>query len=316
MPARPRAISRALFAALLAVAALAAAQAPAASAAEIRVAVSVAPVHSLTAMVAGDRAEGTLLVPPGASPHDFALRPSAARALSEADVVIAVGAGLDGFLDAPIRALGSGARVLILSQAPGVTLLPIRENALWADGRRAQEHDGHEGAWDPHIWLDPANARASVAAIASALSDADPEGAPIYAANAADADARLAALEVRLEDRLASVRGRPFALFHDAYQYFERRFGLTALGAISGVDGAAPSPRRLAEVQEAIRRSGALCVFSEPQFDPRLAQVAVEGAQARAAALDPLGASIPPGPDQYSLLMEAMADGIATCLGR
>ncbi len=321
----------------------------------VSVVVSVAPAHSLAMMAAGGRADVALLVPPDASPHNFAMKPSAARALSSADIVISVGAGLDGFLDAPIEALGDKALILRLSEAPGVSLLPIRTEALWsadngevghdhhAEGGHSAEdharhmadpahraeherrhgseddHDGHghghhSGAIDPHIWLAPANARAWLKAIAAKLAEADPAGAEVYAANAAEADARLAKMEARLGLRLSPVATRPFAVFHDAYQYLERRYGLTALGAIAGVDGAAPSPLRLRDIQGAIRESGAVCVFSEPQLDPRLVAVVAEGTDAKGAVLDPLGAKIPPGPDHYISMMDALADGLAKCL--
>jgi len=351
MPARPRLSPRAALLSL----ALAAAPLSTAGAESLSVVVSVAPAHSLTAMVAGDRAETVLLVPAGASPHDFALRPSAARALSDADLVIGVGDGLDGFLDAPVRALGGEARILVLSTAPGVTLLPIRDAAPgqqdddpehaehhadgaphdadtharhMADTDHAREHERalggehehaheahHRGAADPHLWLDPGNARAWVAAIAAALSEADPEGADAYAANAAVAEARLTELESRLRARLAPAAGRPFAVLHDAFQYLERAYGLTSVGAIAGVDGAAPSPRRLQAIQAAIRESGAVCVFAEPQFDTGLLEVATEGTNAKRAILDPLGAAIPPGPDHYIDTMDALGAALADCLG-
>lgn len=351
MPTRPHKPLRA--AALL----LGLAMAPAANAqaAEVAVAVSIAPAHSLAAMVAGDRAEVTLLVPAGASPHDFALRPSDARALSTADLVIGVGAGLDGFLDAPVRSLGENARILVLSAAAGVELLPIREEADWTDhdehhddhhadgaphdaetharhmadpahheeherehgeeSRDAHEHGHHHGAADPHLWLSPANARAGVAAIAAALSEVDPDGAPVYAANAGRADARLAELDARLRAQLAPVADRPFAVFHDGFQYLEHAFGLTSLGAITGVDAAAPSPRQMRAIQTRIRESAAVCVFSEPQFDQRLVTVATEGTGAKAAVLDPLGAAFPPGQDHYIDTMDALGDALAECLG-
>jgi len=337
MPSRPL---LPLCAVLLS-AALSAAPLAGAMAAGLSVAVSIAPAQSLAAMVAGDRAETVLLVPAGVSPHDFALRPSTARALSEADLVIGVGAGLDGFLDAPVRSLGGKARILVLSTAPGVTLLPRREDPMHADAEvhdaethaghmadpeHAREHeahmedggdggDHHHGSADPHLWLDPANARAWAAAIAGALSEIDPEGAPVYAANAAAADAKLAELDARLQARLAPVADRPFAVFHDAFLYLERRYGLTSLGAISGVDGAPPSPQRLQAMQAAIRDSGAVCVFSEPQFDKALIEVATEGTGVKAATLDPLGAAFAPGPEQYIETMDALGAALADCLG-
>lgn len=319
----------------------------------VSVTASVAPVHSLAMMVAGDRAKVTLLVPPEVSPHDFAMKPSSARALSKSDLVVRVGAGLDGFLDSSIETLSGDAQIVTFGEVPGVELLPTRTSALWeahdddahdedhhaededhhsAEDAHHAEHDddhhdeqadhdehGHDdhhdhGPNDPHLWLDPANARAGLAAIAEALTEIDAAGAEIYAANAAAADAKLADLQARMAERLNPVSDRPYAVFHDAYQYLEHRFELTALGSISGIDGAAPSPRRLKEIQEAIRESEAVCVFSEPQFDDRLIAAVTEGTEARSAVLDPLGMKIPPGPEQYIGAMDALADSLADCL--
>ena len=173
-------------------------------------------------------------------------------------------------------------------------------------------HD-HEGA-DPHAWLDPRNAGVWLGAIADALIKADPANATRYTANAEAAQARLEALEGRLDETLKPVQGRPFIVFHDAYQYFEARFGMTAAGAITLGDGFAPSAARIAEIRDRIADSGAECVFAEPQFDARTIETLIEGTEVRAAVLDPVGVELEFGPSFYEALLSRMADDLTACL--
>ena len=289
----------------LAAAVLAALSSPAA-ADPPRTVADIAPVHSLAARVMEGVGEPALLIPPGASPHEHALRPSEAAALQSAELVLRVGDALTPGLGARIATL-SGARVLILADAPGTDALPLRE-----DHDDDHEH-GHEGAVDPHLWLDPANAAAWTDAIAAALAEADPENAERYAANAAAARGELAALAEEVAATLAPVRGRPVIVFHDAYRYFERAFGLDVAGAVALSDAAPPGPVRLAAIRDAARGSGAECLFAEPQFDPGLAAVVAEGTGLTIATLDPLGAALEPGPGLYPALLRGLAEAAATC---
>ena len=177
------------------------------------------------------------------------------------------------------------------------------------------DHDDHgHGAFDGHVWLDPHNARAMVQEIGEALADADPANAQRYKANADAVARRLDDLTAEIAATLEPVRDRPFVVFHDAYQYFERRFGLSAAGSITVIPDVMPGAERVAEVREKVGELGATCVFSEPQFEPKLVQVVTEGTGARTAVLDPLGASIDAGPDQYFALMRAMAKSVRDCL--
>ena len=204
-------------------------------------------------------------------------------------------------------------------------LLPIREGGGWEahaehghEHAEADHHDGEHGehgALDTHVWLDPRNAAAMARAIAAALVEADPENAAVYRANAARLDADLAVLERSLATRLAPVRDRPFVVFHDAYQYFEARFEVNAVGSITVSPESQPGAARLRELRQTVSSTGALCVFSEPQFEPRLVATVVEGTDARSGILDPLGADLPAGPEQYFSLMQAMTESLLACLG-
>jgi zinc transport system substrate-binding protein len=166
-----------------------------------------------------------------------------------------------------------------------------------------------------HIWLDPANAKAIAAAVASALGAADPDNAAAYQANSARLQRALDELDRSLEHRLASVAGRPYVVFHDAYQYFERRYGLSAVGAITINPTVRPSAGRLQEIQGRLEELGVACVFAEPQFEPTLVDTVIEGTTIEKGVLDPLGAALEPGPEQYFQLMDGLAASLTDCLG-
>lgn len=288
--------------------------------AQPRVVASIAPAHALVAGVMEGVGEPVLLVEGVASPHSYALRPSEAVALHAADLVFWVGPAMETFLVRPLGTLGDGARVVALAETPGVERLPLRTGGLW-DGDDGHAHTGHadtghEGVptYNPHVWLDPHNARAMVRAIAAALADVDAAHAARYAANAKRLQAALAALDTRLEAMLAPVRTAPFLVFHDAYRYLEHRYGLNAVGAVTVSPEQPPGARRIATLRERLRNSGAVCLFAEPQFEPRLVRTLVEGTDVRVSTLDPLGASLQPGPGLYETLMLDLARSLTDCL--
>lgn len=288
-----------------------------------RVVADIAPVHSLAAQVMAGVATPELLLPPVVSPHAYAMRPSDARRLAEADLVLWIGPELTPWLGRIIANVAPDARTLALGGLAETHRLPFRSRAEFADT------DGHDRSEvrpraasaagtpvDPHFWLDPGNAALWLDAIAAALAVADPANGARYRANAAAAKAELAALEADIVARLAPLAGRGFVVFHDAYRYFEARFGIEAAGAIALGDSSGPGPKRLAEIRRIIGALGVACVFGEPQFDPRLIETATEGTGARIGELDPLGRGLAPGPALYPELMRGLADGLADCLGQ
>jgi zinc transport system substrate-binding protein len=177
----------------------------------------------------------------------------------------------------------------------------------------AHDHD-HEGV-DPHAWLDPVNGKAWLDAMAAALAEADPANASTYFQNAADGKAELDALMEEIRADLEPLADRGFVVFHDAYHYFEARFGIEATGAIRLGDAVEPGPRRVAEIRDTIRAQDAACVFAEPQFEPRLIETVVEGTDARVGVLDPLGADLELGPELYPRLLGNLRDSLVDCLG-
>lgn len=353
-----------------------------------RVVADIALIHSLVAQVMDGVGTPDLLLPPTASPHDFALRPSDARRLQDAALVVWVGPDLTPWLDRTLDTLAGEAHRLTLLSQDGVRTLPFRSGARFEhdhdhgghddhahaetaahdhdhdhdhakeaaahdhdhdhdhakeaaahdhdhdhdhakeaaahdhdhdhheDHAETASHDGHDhgDGLDPHAWLDPANARIWLHEIAHELAEIDPANAARYEANAEAAVARLTDLEATLTAQLADVAETPFIVFHDAYQYFETRFGLSAAGAIAPSDAEDPSAARVAELRDTIVDTGAVCVFSEPQFNDALVETVMAGQPARLGTLDPVGASLDIGAAQYGALITAMAETFETCL--
>ena len=290
------------FLALLVICALLAPPAAAKTGEAPRAVVSIPPLHSLVAGVMEGVGAPHLLLRGGASPHGGSLRPSDARALRRADIVFWIGPELERFLEKSLAAQAGGARLLALAGAPGLRRLSLPGAA-----------EGEE-TLDPHVWLDPANARVLVRAIAALLIEIDPGHAAAYRGNTARLDARLVALDAELRARLAPVKEVPYLVFHDAYRYFETRYGLANAGAFTLNPEIAPGARRLTWLRRRIAEAGVACVFAEPQFPPALARAVTGGTPARVAELDPLGAALEPGPEAYFTLMRALADDLIACL--
>ncbi len=257
---------------------------------------SIKPVHDLAAGVMAGIARPHLLLPPGTSPHAHSLRPSAARILAKADLILWIGPGLESFLAKPIRTLGRKALSLALVEAEGMALLPSQER-------------GARGI-DPHLWLDPRNARQISRLVAATLARLDPGRAGLYHANLATELAVIDRAEAETRMILAPVRHLPYVVFHDAFGYFEKRFGTGAIGAVTLSPERKPGARRVAEIRARINATGARCVFSEPQFEPALLRTILRGSAARAAVLDPMGGSV----RSYGAMLRAIARGIRDCL--
>lgn len=285
---------------------------------DISVVASIRPLHSLVAAVMQGGNSPHLLVA-GGSPHAKSLRPSQAKRLSRADVVFWIGGGLEGFLVKPLAALSGRARVVALADLSGLRRLAVRKGGVWEGHDHASDTETTPG-WhrdrdaDPHVWLDPQNARTLVKAIAAALAGADPAHGDRYKRNAVVLDQKLVSLEKRLAALLLPVKDRPYIVFHDAYHHFEARFGLHPVGAISVDPGRPPGVKRIRDIRQAITNSGAGCVFSEPQFEPKLVQALIGGTSVRAGVLDPLGSDLKAGPELYFQLMEGLAGSLKRCL--
>jgi zinc transport system substrate-binding protein len=276
------------------------------------VAVDIPPVASLVGQVMGDLGQPRLIVPTGVSPHSHTMRPSQARTLQNADIVFWVGRDLTVGLARSIKALASNAVSVSLIDVPGITLLPFRHGTTFEENGH-EAHD-HNGGTDPHVWLDPENAQVWLEVIAAELAKLDPDNASSYLYRARVGRNALKELTHHLSVQLAPIRGRPFVVFHDAYQYFEHRFDIRATGSIVLSEASDPGPVRIAEIRDAVLKLEVHCVFAEPQFEPKLIATVIEGADARSGTLDPLGASLQAGPDLYSQLLRNLVRDLEDCL--
>ena len=282
--------------------------------AEVNVMASIKPIHSLVSAVMDGVGTPSLIIEGAGSPHTYALKPSQAAALQDADLVFWVGQDLEAFLEKAIDGVALNARSIALSDAHGLTKIKFREGGSF-DAHAHDEHDdhGHEG-YDPHVWLDPENAKALIHEIEEALVAADPENAATYERNAEAMMGKLDALITEIDAELEPVKGKGYVVFHDAYQYFERRFGVSAVGSITVSPEILPGAKRVSELQEKVKSLDATCVFSEPQFEPKLVTTITENTTARTGVLDPLGASIESGPGLYFTLIRTMAHSPKDCL--
>lgn len=271
---------------------------------------TIKPVHSLVAAVMEGVGTPQLLIGSAVSEHGYVLKPSDARKIVRAKVVFWVGPDLETYLIAPLASLAADASIVALENANGVHRLAARPGGLW----NGPATGSPGGRINPHIWLDPRNAIAMTHAIAAALSAADPQHAKRYAANATAEAARLETLDRALAAELSPVRARPYLVFHDAYPYFETRYGLDAIGAVTVEPDRPAGPFRVAQLRDTLKAGKAICIFREPQFSPALIETLAEGTPARIGVLDPLGADLAPGPGLYPALMHWMGDAVVQCL--
>lgn len=294
------------------------------------VAADIAPVHSLVSRVMDGIGAPKLVVQSGASPHGYRLRPSEAKALQDADLVFWMGEKLTPWLDGALKTLASKASITTLMDQEGVILHDFRESVLFeahdhSDHNDEKDHDDHDddkdhddhddhGGHDPHSWLSPENAKLWLNIIASKLSVSDPENAATYFMNAAAGQTEIKEMITEVSATLKPVQGGKFVVFHDAYQYFENDFDFYASGAISLSDASDPSPARVAKIQKRIRDEGIQCVLAEPQFKRGLVATVMEGSEATASVIDPLGADLKTGPKLYTQLIINMAKTLRNCL--
>jgi len=294
--------------------------------AEVRVLTSIKPLQLIAAAVQDGAGTPDVLLPPGASPHHYALRPSDVRRVGEADLLYWVGPDLEAFLPRVLE--GRQAPSLAVQELPGVHLRRFgAEHSHADDGHGDADHDehmdeddtGHDhehrpGNLDAHLWLLPDNARAIAARMADDLAKADPANAARYRANLAAFEQRLSATDGRLKARLAPLRNKPFFVFHEAFDYFEEAYGLTHAGVFALGAEVQPGARHVAAMRAQLKAAGPSCVFSEPPLQPRLAQTLSDGLPVQLAELDALGFDLPAKAGSYEKLLENLGDGLAGCL--
>ena len=292
------------------------------AASDLKVVVSIKPFHSLVSTVMQGVSEPALLLNGNNSPHTYSLRPSAAVKLQNADLIFWGGENLEGFLAKPIHSLAKGARVVSFEDTRGLILRPFRSGKEWQKlGGESENDQGHLKKHeihrlpgnDPHIWLDPLNAQKMTQNLVRILSEVDPENAQKYYNNGKKTILRLSDLNIQLETKMSSVSSKSFIVFHDAYQYFEKRYQLNSIASVTGSSGHSTSVFRLKDIRKLIKNKNVLCIFTEPQFPPKLVQTVISGTAVKKGILDPIGTSLSPGPEMYFTLLNNISHSIRTC---
>jgi zinc transport system substrate-binding protein len=314
--------------------------------ADLKVVASIKPIHSLASYLMDGINKPDLIVDGYSSPHGFALKPSHAKMLQEADIIFYVGEDLENFLEKPLKSIAKKAEKIELMEVKGLTKLKFRERNIFddhddhgheedahkeddhddhkheEDGHKEDDHDdhghdehGHEGhahgEYDPHIWLDPINAKVILFEMSKHLIENDPKNEAKYRANLSkgykEIDKLTSDVESNLSKSVASI------VFHDAYQYFEKRFNVNILGAFTVNTDVMPGAEQLSEIREIIEHDKVSCIFSEPQFNPDIINAVAKDMNIKTGVLDPLGATLEPGKDLYFDLIKNMSKSFKGC---
>ena len=314
--------------------------------ADIKVVASIKPIHSLASYLMNGVAKPDLIVDGYASPHGFAMKPSHAKMLQNADLIFWVGEDLESFLEKPLSSIAKKAEKIELMETKGLQVLKFRERNIFDEhdhddhghdddhgkkeddhdhdhddhGKKEDDHDDHghddhdghaHGEFDPHIWLDPINAKAMLNEMAEHLIENDSKNEAKYKSNLAKALQEIDKLTIDVMTDLSSSVSS--IVFHDAYQYFEERFNVKVLGAFTVNTDVMPGAEQLAEIREIIEHDKVACVFSEPQFNPDIINAVAKDMKIKTGVLDPLGATLDPGKDLYFNLIRNMSASFKGC---
>jgi len=292
--------------------------------ADIKVVASIKPIHSLASYLMDGVGKPDLIVDGYASPHGFAMKPSHAKMLQNADLIFWVGEDLENFLEKPLKSIAKKAEKIELMETKGLKKLKFRERNIFEEhghdehkehSHKEDKHDDHHehahGEHDPHIWLDPINAKSILSEMAVHLIEKDPNNASAYKANLKKAHKALDNLTKKVKSELKG--DFKSIVFHDAYQYFEKRFGVNVLGAFTVNTDVLPGAEQLAEIREIIEHEKVTCVFSEPQFNPDIIKAVAKDTNIKTGVIDPLGATLDPGKDLYFDLIRNMYASFKGC---
>ncbi|POF38769.1 zinc ABC transporter substrate-binding protein [Pseudomonas laurylsulfativorans] len=281
--------------------------------AEVKVLTSIKPLQLIAAAVQEGVAIPEVLLPPGASPHNYALRPSDVRKVQSVDLLYWIGPDMEGFLPRVLN--GRTLPSVAVQDLPGMKLRRFAEDShSHAEEADEHDHDHRPGSLDAHLWLSPVNARVIATKMAADLSAADPDNAARYQSNLKAFDERLDALDARLKKRLADVQGKPYFVFHEAFDYFEDAYGLKHVGVFSVAAEVQPGAQHVAAMRARLQEVGKTCVFSEPPLRPRLAETLVAGLPVKLAELDALGGYTPATAQGYEQVLEKLGSDLAGCL--
>lgn len=282
--------------------------------ADVRVLTSIKPLQQIAAAVQEGVGSPEVLLPPGASPHHYALRPSDVRRVGDADLLYWIGPDMESFLP---RVLGSRSKATVAVQSlPGMKLRHFGEDSHSHEEADHDEHDHDHrpGSLDAHLWISSVNARVIAGKMAADLAQADPANAARYQHNLKVFSDRMDALDERIKARVAGIAGKPYFVFHEAFDYFEAEYGLKHTGVFSVASEVQPGAQHVAAMRKRLQEVGKTCVFSEPPLRPRLAETLTAGLPVRLAELDALGGTDPVDGKGYERLLEKLGADLAGCL--
>ena len=302
---------------------------------DIKVVTTIKPLHSLISRIMETRGEPQLIIEGTNNPHTFVFKPSHAKMIEEADIVFWIGEDLEAFMEKPLNSLAKDTKKIAFMDSESIEKIEFREKNIFDDhDGHEDEHEGHEdddhghkdddhdddhkdahahahGEFDPHIWLDPENAKEMVKIIRDELIKIDPEGQRQYSVNTAGATLELDNLINSVEKELS--KDISYIVFHDAYQYFENRFGVIPAGALTLNPDVLPGAKQIADIQDVINDKGIKCIFSEPQYNPKIIETLGNDMNVSTGVMDPLGAFIDAGPTMYVELINGIANSIKEC---
>ena len=281
--------------------------------AKINVVASIKPIHSLVASVMDGVGEPSLIVDGSASPHTFQLKPSHAKLLQNADIIFWIDKDLENFLVKPLSSIAKKSKKISLMEIRDIKKLKFREKNIFVE--KHDDHKGHKehahGEFDIHIWLDPENAKTMSMEIAKELSKIDPKNKLIYESNAKKVSFKINKMMKEIKKEIN--KDASFVVFHDAYQYFEKRFNIDAVGALTVNPEVLPGAKQLTEIRKEIKHEKVKCLFSEPQFNPSIAKAIAKDTGVKIAVLDPLGAKLNASKDLYFQLIKNIALSFKNC---
>ena len=298
--------------------------------ADLKVVTSIKPIHSLVSYIMDGVDSPGLIVDGYNSPHSFQLKPSHAKMLEQADIIFWIGEDLENFLEKPLATIAKKAEKIELLEINDIKKLKFRERNIFEEhddhghdakkeeldddddhghDAKKEEHDDHDdhghGEYDPHIWLDPINAKVILNEITEHLIENDSKNAPTYKSNLAKA---LAKIDKLIIDVITETNtDLSYVVFHDAYQYYENRFNVNILGAMTINPDVMPGAEQIHEIHEVIEHDNVSCILSEPQFNPDIIKSIAKDTNVKTGVLDPLGANLKPGKDLYFDLIRNMS---------
>ncbi len=291
--------------------------------AELNVVTTIKPLHSLISKVMQGLGEPSLIIEGTTSPHSFTLKPSHAKLLEEADLIFWVGEGMETFMEKPLKSIVKDAEVISFMEVNSINKLKFREENIFESHDEHDDHDDHDeedhdshaghahGEFDAHIWLDPMNAKEMIHEIAHELSHLDPSNKDKYNKNA---ESTLLDIDELINNIDQSInKDAQFVVFHDAYQYFENRFGITSAGALTLNTDALPGARQILDIQNVIKEKGVKCIFSEPQFNPKIIETIAKDTGIKTGIFDPLGSKLDADKNQYFTLIKNLRDNLKGC---